>query len=118
MQRLGRLLTVFLALAFGFGTFSLAVSSFGPAHSTAMAADADAAMAKVDAGMSSCGRCSDEPYMTQDCWATCTSIPALAPQEAVRFSSPPASYEPAVEKLFSGAESRPDPYPPRPTILA
>ncbi|MBA3516064.1 MAG: hypothetical protein H0T75_00015 [Rhizobiales bacterium] len=83
-----------------------------------MAGEMHTAMLEMNAATEDCSPCADEPGMMQNCLPTCMSAPALASQDAVRLSLRRAGYESSLEQSFSGAQSRPDPYPPKPIILA
>ncbi len=83
-----------------------------------MSGEMHTAMLEMDAATEDRSPCADEPGMMQNCLPTCMSVPALASQDAVRLSLRRAGYESPLEQSLSGTQSRPDPYPPRPTILA
>ena len=118
MQKLGRLLTLFVVLALGFGTSLHAFAAPAPMDPAGMTAESHAAMAESGDARDDCSTCVGEPGMMQDCLPTCMSGPALAPEEPLRFCWHRARYSLAVQQSFSGAHSRPDPYPPRPIILS
>ena len=118
MQTLGRLLILVIALALAGGPFASARAAPAPMQSAITAEEMVAAMAGMGAPAGNCAPCKSEPGAMTDCLPTCTSMPGLAPQRAVRLSLLTPIYEPLLEKFFSGAQSRPDPYPPRPIILS
>ena len=118
MKKLGSLLTLLVVLALGFGTSLHAFAASSAMEPASMAAESHAAMAESGDARDDCSTCVGEPGMMQDCLPTCMSVPALAPQETVRFLWHPASYNFLAEESVSGAHSRPDPYPPRPITLS
>ena len=118
MQKLGRLLTLLVVLALGFGTSLHAFAAPAPMDAAGMTAESHAAMADSGDARDGCSACVGEPGLMEDCLPTCMNVPALAPQEAACFFWHPASYNFPAEESFSGTHSRPDPYPPRPIILS
>ncbi len=116
MQKLGRLLNMLVILALGFGTSLHAFAAPVPMDPAGMTAESHAAM--VEGAGGSCSTCAGEPGMMLDCLPSCMSVPTLASQMAVRFPLRQARYDFPAEQSFTGAHSRPDPYPPRPIILS
>ncbi len=118
MHKLGRLLTMFVVLALGFGTSLHAFAAPVPMDPTVMTAESHAAMTDMGGASDGCSTCAGEPGMMLDCLPSCMSVPTLAAQMAVGFPLRQARYAFPAEQSFTGADSRPDPYPPRPIILS
>lgn len=116
MQMLGRLLTLILVLALGAVPFASALAAPVPVQSALMADEMG--IAGMDAPAGDCEQCKASPGVMTDCLPACPSMPGLVPQDTLRLSLRTSSYEPLRKQSFSGAKSRPDPYPPRPTVFS
>ena len=117
MQTLGRLLILVIALALAGGPFVSAYAA--PFQMTpAIAESARTAMAGMDASTGKCAPCKIAPGAMKDCLPACAGMPGVVPQGIVPLSVRAAIYELGPQLSFSGAKSRPDPYPPRLIILA
>lgn len=83
-----------------------------------MAAEMHASMTGMDAPSAPCDPCTDEAGMMQDCLAAgCTSFTATAQDDVVVFAFHRPSYGSLLAQFAGGVAKRPDPYPPKPTIL-
>ncbi len=118
MQKFAHLLTLIVALALAAGPFASALAGPLPMQSAMMASDMHSAMAGMNSSADDCAPCKGAPGAMEDCLPVCINMPAVAPEYTVRLSLIPATYEPSLEPSFIGTQRRPDPYPPRPTILA
>jgi hypothetical protein len=117
MQKLCRLLSLLLVLAFGFGT-SLHGFAAPSAMESAGMADAHSAIGKMGGADEDCPSCPGDAGAMQDCLPTCATPPAIAPQELLHFHRARARFSLAPEQFFSGAPDSPDPYPPKTIVLA
>lgn len=114
MPKLGRILTLVFALVIGLGlSWAVPMSSAASPKATEM----HAMMAGMDASSERCGACADEAGAMQDCLAPCMSFTAIAQHDGIVFLSHRAGYGSVLEQSFGNAGKRPDPYPPRSTIL-
>jgi hypothetical protein len=118
MQTFARLLTLILVLALGAGPFASALAAPLTMQSAMMADEMGSAMAGMDMPAGDCALCKSKPGAMTDCLPTCISMPGLVSEEPAELVLLTAIYEPLLELSFSGAQRRPDPYPPRPIILS
>lgn len=117
MQKFARLLTLIIALSLAAGPFASTLAAPLPAQSAITAGETHIAMGGVDASTGGCKPCKGQPSAMEDCLPSC-AVPGLVPPDTARRSLFAATYEPLLEQSASGAQSRPDPYPPRPIILS
>jgi hypothetical protein len=118
MQKFAHLLALIIALALAAGPFASALAGPLPMKPAMMASDMHSAMAGMNSSADDCAPCKGSAGAMEECLPVCTSMPAVAPENTVRLSLIPATYEPRLEPSFGGAQSRPDPYPPRPIVLS
>ena len=117
MQSFARIISVVTALVIALGSSWPIPMASGDAGLMAMPAHATS----TDMGAPSdpCRPCSDASSMMQNCVAPlCMSFAAAAQSDVLVFSSYRPSYGSVLADFFDGVGKRPDPYPPRPTILA
>lgn len=117
MQMLRRLTTLLVVLAFGVGMMLQASAAPNPMMPDRMGVGSLAVTSSPD-GAGNCSNCDGVPGMTQNCLPSCLSVPAFVSAAAIRILGRDHRYDPAAERSFAGADSRPEPYPPRPAILS
>ncbi len=117
MQSSARILAFVVALLIAVGSaWPVAVSS---GDAGLMAMPAHAMSADMDASSDRCDPCTDGFGMMQDCVAPfCMTFAATVQSDVLVFSSHRPSYGSVLADFFDGVRKRPEPYPPRPTILA
>lgn len=111
MNRLVRLLSVFLVATFALGSVAYAAD----ATDMAMRMSAEVASAS-EAG--DCGKCSNDADTSVSCDQSCvTSFVALPASEAVRARAMSASVGDVLPERLDGRARLPEPHPPKVTIL-
>ena len=120
MQKLGRILTLVLALSIAFGpTWSMAAPM--PMQQATMAAAShtvDHGVAPLTASSArQCQLCTGEPDTMPACSAPCLNVALPGPLDAVLMSLMGDSYIRLRHRMAAGRQSRPDPQPPRPILL-